>query len=63
MIKHEFKVNMKTLQGQYEVIMPVIVYNMPLFPDDETIVDNLSEGNSVEIARAAENEFDLRQRI
>ena len=62
MITHEFRVNLKTSKRQYEVIIPVIVYNLPLFADDETIVDNISESNFVEIARAAENESDLRLR-
>jgi hypothetical protein len=35
---------------------------MPLFSDDETIIDTNSETNYIDIARAAEDDFDLRRR-
>lgn len=61
-IKHEFRITIKTSNKSFEASTPVIVYNMPLFPDDETIVDTISEINSLDIARAAENDSDLRRR-
>jgi hypothetical protein len=35
---------------------------MPLFPDDETIVDSMSEMNCVTAARAAENDSMIHRR-
>lgn len=61
-IKHEFRITIKTSNKSFEASAPVIVYNMPLFPDDETIVDSISEMNCIELARAAENDSDLRHR-
>jgi hypothetical protein len=35
---------------------------MPLFPDDETIVESMSEMNCITAARAAEKDYHIRHR-
>jgi hypothetical protein len=62
MIKHEFRITIKISDKELETSTPVIVYNMPSFPDDETIVDSMSEMNCITAARAAEKDYNIRHR-